>query len=242
MALALAVLLTLLLGTATRLIYGRQGFTRILIPWLIWLIGVLMLLYAKYVEGDDFVTFLLYVPSGILLLGILVWAIVLAIKMAIERESKRKVASLAAVIVSTAILIAVPAFSTTDKYRLYRSDYNAVANALFQAYDENRAEPGTSIRIPTTGKTEIAERDGLLSDAVIRRMKRLHRNSGVNDFILADKNAVFFTFSGGLQSIDGILLIRGGTIPSDSDNLKKYYQSPWFERITDEAYSFYGGR
>ncbi|MCY9670876.1 hypothetical protein M5X11_39360 [Paenibacillus alginolyticus] len=90
MALALMILITVLLGTTVVLLYGKVDIKRIMIPMLILFIGDFLLLYAKFIVGDDFLTVVLYLPAVIILLIALISLVIIGIKMVTGKKARKR--------------------------------------------------------------------------------------------------------------------------------------------------------
>jgi hypothetical protein len=241
MALALMILITVLLGTTVVLVYGKVDIKRIEIPMLILFLGDFLLLYAKFVVGDDFLTIVLYLPAVIILLIALISLIIILIKMVAGKKSKKKIFAILLSFIMTIVIIAVPALTQIDKFKLYKHDYFAVSDSLFQAYDEGKLAGKGMFRSPPS-KIDSDELKKLFSNKLISKMKTLNRSAGVVSYSVADKDVIYFMFSPGLQSIDGIAICRNGKNPSTDSRLKTFFQHARYELITDGVYYFSGGQ
>lgn len=241
MALALMILITALLGTTVMLVYGKVDIKRIMIPMVILFIGDFLLLYAKFVVGDDFLTVVLYLPAVILLLIALISLIIILIKMVVRKKSKKKLFAILLSFLITIVIIALPALTQIDKFKLYKDDYFAVSDSLFQASDEGKLVGKGMFHSPPS-KIDSEELMKLFSDKLIRQMKTLNRSAGVVSYNVADKNVIYFMFSPVFQSIDGIAICRNGKNPSTDSRLKTLFQHARYELITDGVYYFSGGQ
>ncbi|NIK80006.1 hypothetical protein FHS15_005190 [Paenibacillus castaneae] len=142
MALALMIIITAVIGTTVMLIYGIASIKRIVIPLLMLFVGDFLLLYAKFVAGDDFLTIVLYLPAGIILLVSLIWLLILFIQVIVRKESKKKIFAILLSFIMTTVIVTVPSLTQIDKMKMYQSDYFLVSNAIFQAYDEGQIAVG----------------------------------------------------------------------------------------------------
>jgi hypothetical protein len=241
MALTLMILITVLLGTSVIVVYGKADLKRIFIQMLILFIGDFILLYAKFVVGNDFLTFVFYLPAVIMLLIALIWLIIILIKMIARKESKKRIFAILLSFIMTTVIIVVPSLTQIDKFKLYQQDYFVVSDSLFKAYDEGKIAVGSQFQSPPYSKRDLEELKKIFSDKVINKMKALNRNAGVNTYIVAEKDLIYFSFGATFQSIDGIAISRKTQIPTDNGVRREYFQNVQFEYITDGVYYFTGG-
>lgn len=256
------ILITVLLGIIVFLIYGKRDVKRIIAPLLILLLGDFLLLYAKFVVGDDIGTLILYLPATILLVISVIWWVITLIvilkrdiagKERIEQDlsrkatpaktNRRKIIALVLCFAMTAAIVAVPALKKDDKFKLYQNDYLAVSEAIFQAYDEGEITVGDEFGSPPYKAYDLDKLNALFSANIVKHMKILNRSAGIYDYILADEDVVYFSFGASLQSIDGIAVCRNGKDPSADEALKRRFfdGNTSFSRIADGAYHFRDG-
>lgn len=86
---------------------------------------------------------------------------------------------------------------------MYKKDYYEVSNAIFQVYDEGKLSVGDKLESPPYSRLDMDKITGMFSSDIVNRMKKLNKSAGVYDYIVANKDVIYFSFGASLQSIDG---------------------------------------
>lgn len=243
MVLAIAIFITVFIGTTVILICGKANIKRIIIPLLILLAGDFILLYAKFVVGDNLSAWLLYFWAIFLLLIPAIWLIVILIKSLKGKENKKiNLAILIGLIITIAIIF-IPSLKQDDKFIIYQKNYFSVSDAIFQAYDEGRVSVEDQFASPPFSTYDLKRLNATFASEIVDEMKALNRTAGVYTYILADEDVVYFSFGAVSQSIDGIAICRNGKDPSTDDALKSRFFDGCtsYIYITDDAYHFKDG-
>jgi len=196
-------------------------------PLLILWAGDFLLLYAKFVVGDPFLTFILYLPA-MALLGIpVIWLITIVVKSNGGKNSEKIVRAIVFSLTMTMIIVIAPSLKSEGKFKLYQNDFYAISDAIFQAYDDG----------------EISVGEGFSSHEIVKKMEKLKRSTGVYGYILVDKDVIYFSFGAVFQSISGIAICRNGKDLSTDETLESqpYDGVPTYKYITDGVYHFSDG-
>jgi len=243
MTLVIIILITFLLGIVEVLIYGKGNTKRIIIPMIILLAGDFLLLYAKFVVGDDFSALILYLPSMILLVISGIWFTIIMLKSITEKDSKRKLSAIILSFIMTALIISIPSLKKEDKFQLYKNDFFTVSDALFKAYDQGKVKVGDDFASPPHATYDLYRLNSIFPDKVINKMKKLNQSAGVCSYTVADKDVIYFSYGAIFQSIDGIAICRNGKDPSKDETLKSRFfdGNTEYRYITDNAYHFNDG-
>ena len=243
MALAITLIITFLFGMIVILIYGKVNIKKIIAPLLILLIGDFLLLYAKFVAGDSFLTLLLYLPAMGLLIISVIWFIIFLIVGIRRKYNWNKILAIFLSLAISAIILFLPALTQEDKYKLYREDYFYVSDAIFQAYDEGKISIKDQYQSPRYNTLDLDKLESLYSENVINKMRKLNRNAGVYTYILADEDVIYFSFGAFFQSISGIAITRNGKDSSTDDALKSRFfdGATSYRYIEDNVYYFFDG-
>ena len=227
MALAIIITIALLLGTSVVLICGKENLKGILTPLLMLGAGDFLLLYAKFVVGDSFSRFPLYL-SAMILLGISVISlIIIIVKSNGEKDSEKIVRAIVFALTMTIIIVFVPSLKSEGKFKFYQNDFYAVSDTVFQAYDDG----------------EIAVGERFSSDVIINKMEKLEKTTGVYNYFLVDEDVIYFSFGAFFQSISGIAITRNGKDLLTDDMLESqpFDGVPTYKYITDGVYHFSDG-
>lgn len=248
MALAFTILITFLLGITVILIYGKANIKRIIVPLLIILIGDFLLLYAKFVVGYNFLTFIyvnkdLYLPAMILFIISLIWLIIIFIISIAGNNSKKKMIAIVFCLSMSTVIIFVPSLKQDDKFKLYQKDFYSVSDAIFQAYDEGDVSVEEQFASPPFSTYDLDELKAVFSDKIINKMEKLNRSAGIYTYIVADEDVIYFSFGAVFQSISGIAISRNGKDPSSDEILKMRFfdGNTSYRYIREDAYHFSDG-
>jgi len=227
MALAIIITISLLLGTTVVLICGKENLKGILTPLLMLGAGDFLLLYAKFVVGDSFSRFPLYL-SAMILLGISVISlIIIIVKSNGEKDSEKIVRAIVFALTMTLIIVFVPSLKAEGKFKVYQNDFYAVSEAVFQAYDDG----------------DISVGEHFSSNDIVKKMEKLKRSAGIGTYTLVDKDVIYFSFGAFFHTISGIAICRNGKDLSTDDTLEStpYDGVPTYKFITDGVYQFSDG-
>lgn len=243
MSSTLTIILTLVFGLIIFLIYGKKNIKEIAVPLILLLAGDFLLLYAKFAAGDPLMSFLLPVPAFILLFISVVWIVVVVIKRETINKDKRKMAAILLFVIASIVIAFLPTLSREDKFNIYQEDFNAVSDAVFQAYDESKLAVGEQFSSPPYSTSDLDRLRSVFSEDVIRKMKKLNRSAGVYTYIAADEDVVYFSYGAVFQSISGVAIVRNGKDPSKDEELKSRFfdGAIRYEPIGDNAYHFNDG-
>ncbi|MTV47369.1 hypothetical protein GJ688_00050 [Heliobacillus mobilis] len=243
MELAMVFFVILLLGITVVVIFGKEQIKGVIAPLAILLIADFLLLYGKYVVSDGFLTFILYVPSLVLIAISGIWSLIIWVKCRRDRANQRKILAVALGFVVTAVIMATPALDQMDKFKLYQKEYLAVSDAIFLAYDQGKLSLGEEFTSPPYSISGVDKQKSRFSEEVVHKMGTLHKSAGVNSYIVADQDVIYFSFGANLQSIDGIAICRNGKDPTVDLSLKSRFfdGATSYEYITEGAYHFRDG-
>jgi hypothetical protein len=233
----LIVFTTLLLGYIALLLYGKTEWKRIKVPLLLFMSGTFLLLYAKLVVGDFFLTFLLILPAfGILGVSIL-WLLILSVE---KKNGFRKKPLLTTVFCFVTPIILLIGLNQETTFILNKIDYNIVSDALFEAVDNGQISVGDQFSINKYDQEKLSR---FLSDREIAKMNRLKEYGGVYSIIIADRDVIYFSHGAVFQSISGIAITRNGKDPEADEGLKSRFfdGNTSFRHIINEAYYFSDG-
>lgn len=236
------IFLTVLIGVGTMCIHGKEINRKYIIPWSILLITDFLFLVAKFAVGDVVLTFLYYIPALILTIVGGIWMINISIKSKKSGECKRIIVSGLISVLITVVIIPIPSLTSDDKFEIYKNYYFAVAEDMFEEYDNGKLSVKNEFQSPPYSKMDIDRINAVFTAATIRDMKRLNRSAGVYSYVMADKDVIYFSFGALFQSIDGIAICRNGKDPTiDSELKSQFYQATRYSSIEAGVYHYYGG-
>ncbi|MBC9783063.1 hypothetical protein H1S01_00905 [Heliobacterium chlorum] len=243
MELAMVFFVILIFGITVMVILGKGRIKGVIAPLAILLIADFLLLYGKYVVSDGFLTFILYVPSLVLIAISSILSLIIWVKSKRDSIDQRKILAVALGVVMTAVIMATPALDQMDKFKLYQEEYLAVSDAIFQAYDQGKLSLGEEFTSPPYSILGVDKQNSRFPEEVAHKMDTLHKSAGVNSYIVADQDVIYFCFGANLQSIDGIAVCRNGKDPTVDLSLKSRFfdGATSYEYITEGAYHFRDG-
>lgn len=239
----IVIAVVLLISITPLLIHGKKNINKFMVPFVIMLIGDIFLLSVKYLIGDDFTAFCIYLPAILCLVVGTIWMIVRLVKCIRNDKSKRTIAAIVSVMLITAIIIPLKPLDYKDKYHIYKNDYKTVADAMFKAYDNGALEIGDQFASPPYSTYQINEINSEIANNITGSMENLNRFAGVYTYIMADEDVIYFSFGAVFQSIDGIAICRNGKVPSaDAELIKRFFDGGTsFTYIDDNGYYFCDG-
>lgn len=244
MMLAIAFLISVIVGITVILLFGKGNIKRIIAPLLILLLGNFLLLYAKFVVGDPILTLILHLPAMLLLAISVIWWIIFWVRNISGKVSKKKILAIILCLIMTTVIIFIPTLDRDDTFKLYRDDYFAVSDAIFQAYDDGKVLVGDQFASEPYSTSDLDRMNTFFSNKVINKMKKLNRSAGVNTYIVADEDVIYFSFGAVFQSISGIAICRNDKDPSTDKELhSRFFDGvPTYTNIgEDGVYLFFDG-
>ncbi len=243
MTLVISILIILFIGIIVLLIYGREYIGWIMIPFPILLIGNFLLLFAKFSAGDPLLAMLFSFLIMMVLIFPVSWLLIIFIKSIKEKVSNRKLLAIALSLVITFSLFFIPAIKKENQFEPYKNDFYAVANAIFEAYDEGKVSIGNQYHSPSDSAVNLEELESLFPGNIIQEMNKLNKSAGVHTFIVADKDIVYFSYGAVFQSISGIAICRNDKDPSIDEALRSRFfdGAIQYKDLGQEAYLFNDG-
>lgn len=232
-----------IIGSIVFFIHGKERIKVVVVPSIFLLIADLQFLIAKFAVGDDFLTIILYFPATLCFLIGCVWMTVLLVKSFKHKDSKRVIASMIILALISLAIIPIPSLKKDDKYKIYKSTYYQVADAIFNAYDAKKIKIGDQFQSPPYATYDMDRISVNFEKDIINCMKKLNKNAGVYTYIMADDDVVYFSFGANFQSVEGIAICRKGENPNNNEKLRsKYFDgSPHYNCIENGVYHFYDG-
>ncbi|RST59356.1 hypothetical protein D5F11_012220 [Siminovitchia terrae] len=243
MTLVISLLITLFIGAIVLFIYGREDIGWLKVPLPILLTGDFLLLLAKFSTGDPFLAMLLSFLIMVMLIFPVSWLLIIFIKSMKEKVSNRKLLAIAFSLVITFSLFFIPAIKKENQFEPYRNDFYAVANAIFEAYDEGKVSIGNQYHSPSYSTNDLEELESLFPGNIIQTMDRLNKSAGVHTYIVADKDVIYFSYGAVFQSISGIAICRNDKDPSSDETLRSRFfdGAIQYEDLGKGAYLFSDG-
>lgn len=239
MALILTILAVIAIGVIAIFIHKKENIGKIIVPCLILFASDFLFLCGKFAAGDDFLTVILYLPAGILLLISVIWLGVILIKCIIKKTSRRTILTISFCFIITAIIVSRPALKSNDKLKLYQKDYYTVANAIFQAYDEEKISLGDEF---SSNDLDLDKINSIFPNNIVKDMKKLSRYAGVYVYAVSEKDVIYFYFAsaGPISSprYDGVVVCRNGQEPTRD---KKFSENYIHIYIVDGGFHYHDG-
>ncbi|WML52270.1 hypothetical protein RCG17_23255 [Neobacillus sp. PS3-12] len=238
MALTMIILLIILVGIIESWIYGKEGVIKIIVPIMILSLANFLLVYGKILVGDNFSTIIFCLSSIPLIIVSGIWLLVVWMRSPKEKGNNRKKIAIVFSLLITFVILFIPPLNHEDKFNMYKEDYFAVSDAIFQAYDQEKLPMGKQINT-----SELNRFEDIFPKTIINKMKKLNDSAGVYAYIVADKDVIYFSFGATFQSIDGIAICRNNKDPSRDTALKARFfdRNTEFTYITDNVYQFFDG-
>jgi hypothetical protein len=219
MALTIIILFLLFLGGLVLYLYGKENFTWIVVPLIILLLADFLILYGKFIVPDyaSYVLhhLLLYFSAGFLLFISVIWFVIHFIAILRRKATRKRLIAVLLVLMVSLTIPFIPAPEQEDAFTLYQDDFYMVADAIFEAYDNDKIQVEERIHARDLDRLEEP-----FSKQIVQKMQELHRDAEVFMIIMADKDVIYFANDGFFQSIKGIAITRNGKDPNTDEALK----------------------
>ncbi|SIT70871.1 hypothetical protein [Edaphobacillus lindanitolerans] len=199
------------------------------------LAGAFILLYAKFVIGDQFLSWAVRLPSLFLLLSGGIWMLILGVRR------KAPPSSVMLILAIALFSFLLPGLDETEKYVHQEKEFQEVASFIFDSIDAGNISIGDEF---PASPGEIPETvNPVLSDETLLMLNKLHRRAGIYRIIAADHDVVYFTRGAVFQSISGIAITRNSKDPvADAALHARYFDGAiTYDPLGDGAYEFFDG-